>query len=114
MKEISVFIFTLVLTLTIQGQGLIDKYPKVQTEKTKIDQNDSLKRIKLENEEFLEQMTDGGGELKGFYDLTGSVRKIEVTVFISHGVQEYSFYLKDENPIVIDDRLRQCLSDRGQ
>jgi hypothetical protein len=107
MKEISVFIFTLLLTLTIQGQALIDRYPEIQTEKKKIDQNDSLNSVHLENEEFLEQMTDGGGELKGFYDLTGSVRKIEVTVFLSYGVQEYAFYLKDETPIFIDDRFRQ-------
>jgi hypothetical protein len=95
------------LTLTIQGQGLIDKYPEIQTEKVKIDQNDSLKSVKMENEEFLDHMTDGGGELIGFYDLTRSVRKIKVTVFFSYGVQEFVFYLKEETPIFIDDTFRQ-------
>ncbi|GHE67760.1 hypothetical protein GCM10011340_24160 [Roseivirga thermotolerans] len=95
------------MTLKIQGQGLIDKYPEIKTAKVKIDQNDSLKIIKLENEEFLENMTDGGGELKGFYDFTGTVRKIEVTIFISHGVQEYVFYLREETPFFIDDKFKQ-------
>lgn len=107
MKEISVFIITILLTLTIQGQGLIDKYPEIQTEKEKIDRNDSLKIIKLQNEEFLKQMTDGGGELRGFYDLTGTFRKIEVTIFISHGEQEYIFYLREETPFFIVDRFQQ-------
>jgi hypothetical protein len=107
MKGISIIILALLFTLTAQGQGLIDKYPEIQTEKKKIDQNDSLNIIQMENEEFLEQMTNGGGELKGFYDLNGSFRKIEVTVFISHGVQEHTFYLQNETPILVDDRFRQ-------
>lgn len=95
------------LTLNIQGQELIDKYPEYKSEKLKIDQNESLKSIKLENEDFLDNMTDGGGELIGFYDLTGTIRKIEVTIFISHGVQKYSFYLKEEIPFFIDDNFQQ-------
>ena len=52
----------------------------------------------LENKEFLEKETDGGGELRGLYDTNGSVRKIEVIVFLSYGVQEYDFYIIDETP----------------
>lgn len=107
MKEFSILMFILILSLSIQGQDLIDRYPEIQTEIKKVDEDASLKSIKLENGEFLEQMTDGGGELKGLYDLTGSIRKIEVIMFISHGVQEYLFYLKDELPILIVDRFKQ-------
>lgn len=105
MKETAVFIFTLILTLTIQGHTLIDKYTEIQAEKVKIDHNKSQKSVTMVNEEFLEHLPDGGGELIGFYDLTGSVRKIEVTLYISHGVQEYSFYLKDETPFFIEDNF---------
>lgn len=94
-------------TLTVQGQALIDKYPEVQAMKMKIDLNDSLKSVKMENEEFLDHMTDGGGELIGFYDSTGTIRKIKVTVFISYGVQEHVFYLNEETPILIDDTFQQ-------
>ncbi len=89
------------------GQGLIQKYPHVQKEKIKIDQNDSLRTVNLENEEFLENMTDGGGQLKGLYDKHGNIRKIEVIVYLSHGIQEYDFYLENETPILIEDRFKQ-------
>ena len=107
MKRFSVFIFNLLMTLSVFGQGIIEKYPEIQIEKNQIDQNDSLETIKLENEEFLENMTDGGGRLIGPYDKNGIVRKIEVIVYISHGVQEYDFYLMDESPILIEDRFKQ-------
>ena len=95
------------MTFSVLGQGLFEKFPEVQNEQILIDQNDSLLTVSIENEDFLENMTDGGGHLKGFYDKNGSIRKIEVIVFISIGVQEYDFYLKNESPILIEDRFKQ-------
>lgn len=107
MRTKTIFIILLFLTIYSFGQGLIEKYPNIEIEIIKIDQNDSLKTIVIENEEFLEKMTDGGGELVGFYDENQKIRKIEVRIFQSIGVQEYYFYLKDEIPILIIDRFKQ-------
>ena len=100
-------LITLLFSFSSFGQGLIDKYPEIKKEKIKIDQSDSLRTITIENEDFLENMTDGGGKLKGFYNTQKIIRKIEVIVYLSYGIQEYDFYLKNETPILIQDRFRQ-------
>ena len=97
----------LILTISSYGQDLIEKYPDIKNEKIRIDKNDSLNKIILENEEFLDQMTDGGGILTGFYDENKEIIKIEVLVSKSTGVQEYSFYLKNESPILIIDNFKR-------
>ena len=107
MRTKTIFLIYLILTVSSYGQNLIEKYPNIEKIKIQIDQNDSLNKIILENQEFLKQMTDGGGELKGFYDQNGIIKKIEVLIFQSTGIQEYDFYLKDENPVLIIDRFKQ-------
>lgn len=106
--RVKILILTfLILTIKSYGQDLIDEYPDIKNEKIKIDNNDSLSKISFENEEFLGQMTDGGGILTGFYDENQEIRKVEILVFKSIGVQEYSFYLRKENPILIIDNFKR-------
>ena len=112
MKGISIIAINLFLTFSCFGQNLIEKYPEIENEKIGIDQNDSLKTIKFENEEFMENITDGGGQLVGLYDNNGIVRKIEVIVYKSFGAQEYDFYLTDESPILIEDRFKRFAWDK--
>lgn len=97
----------LLLTISTYGQDLIGKYPDIRNERIQIDKNDSLKKIVLENEEFLKNMTDGGGMLTGFYDEKKEIRKIQVQVFLSTGIQEYEFYLKNESLILILDDFKR-------
>lgn len=101
-----ILLITLFFTNLIWSQGLVEKYPEIQQEKTKVDQNDSLLTLSIENEAFLETMTDGGGELKGFYDKNGNIKKIEVRIYLSNGIQSYDFYLANEQPIVIIDQFK--------
>ena len=107
MRTLILILTFFILTISSYGQGLIDKYPDIKNQKIEIDNNSSLNKIKLENEEFLEQMTDGGGILKGFYDEKNKIRKIEILVSKSTGVQEYNFYLKNESPFLIIDNFRR-------
>lgn len=107
MRFTLVFIFNIIMTFSGIGQGLFEKYPEVQKEQFLIDQNDSLLTVSIVNEEFMENWTDGGGQLNGYYTKKGSIRKIEVIIFLSYGIQEYDFYLKNESPILIEDRFKQ-------
>ena len=107
MRTKTIILICLLLTISSYGQDLMEKYPEIKHQKNEIDKNKSLNKIVLENEEFLEQMTDGGGILTGLYDENKEIRKIEVKVFISTGVQEYSFYLKNENLILIIDNFKR-------
>ena len=107
MRTKTTILILLLLPISTYGQDLVRKYPDIRNEKIQIDKNDSLKKIVLENEEFLEHMTDGGGILTGFYDEKKEIRKIQVQVFLSTGVQEYDFYLKNESPILILDDFKR-------
>src|SRR5690554_4082884 len=100
MRTKTTILILLFLTISTYGQDLVGKYPDIRNERIQIDKNDSLKKIVLENEEILENMTDGGGILTGFYDEKKEIRKIQVQIFLSTGVQEYDFYLKNESPIL--------------
>jgi hypothetical protein len=59
-----------------------------------IDQDRTMKKIHLENEDFLEQALDGGGELTGYYH-NGELRKIHCWLGYSWGTDEKYFYFQN-------------------
>ena len=78
--------------------------------------------IELENEEFLENMTDGGGSLTGYFK-HGDLVKIKEWVGLSYGVVQHSFYfsegqlsyvLETENDFYIDDSFQKDYTRFGQ
>jgi len=94
MKRLLILPF-LFIVLSINAQSIIEKYPDVKELEKALDSNDSLQSILLENEDFIEGSSDGGGRLIGFYDAANNeIRKIALTLFLSYGIQYYSFYLK--------------------
>ncbi len=64
----------------------------------------SLKNVTLQNGEFLENMTDGGGELTGFYK-GNRIYRIYQSVGISHGVYLTEFYYRKNRLIFIRDKF---------
>lgn len=67
---------------------------------SQIDSGLDYETITLNNEEFLEDMTDGGGQLRGYYK-DGVLYKIEETLGLSYGVITYSYYFNNGNLILI-------------
>jgi hypothetical protein len=59
-----------------------------------IDQDRTMRKIRLENEKFLEHALDGGGELTGYYH-NGELRKIHCLLGYSWGTDEKYFYFKN-------------------
>ncbi len=91
------FLFFFLNTFSQEKESIIeDIRQKFQI----INQKDSYKKIVLQNTEFLENMTDGGGELTGFYS-HDTVYKIYERIGLSYGVLTTEYYYWDEKPIFI-------------
>ncbi len=84
--------------------GLLPSFALAQTKETQIkvirqafqqiNSDPNLKKVVLDSEAFMEQTTDGGGELTGFYK-DGQLVKIIEWIGLSDGNRVVEFYLKD-------------------
>lgn len=75
-----------------------------------INNDNRLKTIVLNNEEFLDHMPDGGGRLTGFYK-KGELKKIVLWVGLSFGTETKEYYFKDDKLIFIYQQLNSFLYD---
>ena len=79
---------------TNQTQKTDSLIKKLRKEFQAINSDTTLKTILLEGDEFMEQATDGGGELSGYFKNKSLVKIVE-QVGISHGNRTREFYFKD-------------------
>jgi hypothetical protein len=77
-----------------------------------IDQDRTLKKIRLENEDFLDNALDGGGELTGYFHL-GEVRKIHCWIGYSWGTDEKKFYFKTGTLVYVHHISRRFVFDEA-
>lgn len=70
----------------------------------------NLRTVTLQNTEFLENMTDGGGELTGFYKKDKFYR-IYQSVAISYGVYITEYYYHKEQLIFVRDNFNAYVYD---
>jgi hypothetical protein len=77
---------------------------RIREEIESIHLDTALKSVTLQNEEFLENMTDGGGELTGFYK-DKSICRIYRSIGISYGVGISEFYYKKNRLIFIREKF---------
>lgn len=75
-----------------------------------INKDTTLRKVVLENEEFLEDMTDGGGELTGFYK-GKEVKKIHEWIGVSNGISIKEFYFDDGQLIFVFEKFESFVSD---
>jgi hypothetical protein len=73
------------------GQDISEKYPELIKRVRLINEDNSLTKVTLTNEEFLTQMTDGGGELIGYFK-NGQIQKITLKIGLSYGIETYDYY----------------------
>ena len=107
------FILTTVLTLHFApsfGQDKAKLVRDIRQEFTRINKDTTLKKVVLNNEEFLDHMTDGGGQLAGFYKAT-SLRKIVSWVGLSNGNEVFEFYFKDSKLIFVYEQFNSFVFD---
>jgi hypothetical protein len=56
--------------------------------------------LNLENEEFMENMTDGGGSLTAYFQ-NGEILKIKEWIGLSNGIMQHSYYYKNEQLVYV-------------
>jgi hypothetical protein len=110
------FILTVGLTLSFTisfGQEKTKLVNEIRKEVKAIDSDTTQKKVVLNNEEFLEHATDGGGQLAGFYK-AGQLRKIVRWVGLSNGNEIVDFYFKSNKLIFVHDQFNSFVYDRDK
>lgn len=96
----------------------IVSFPQIKQEQIKvirkkfevISKDPTLKKVVLENEEFLENMTDGGGELTGFYK-GKEIKKIHEWIGLSNGISIKEFYFDNGQLIFVYEKFNSFIFD---
>src|SRR4051812_12316774 len=99
-KNITFFLIATFLIHTSSAQSKADVIKSIKKEFKDINDNGSLKKVVLENEEFMEKMTDRGGSLTGYYN-EDKLLKIVEWIGISNGIYISEYYFKDEQLIFV-------------
>jgi len=89
------YILVILSTVICQAQSKDAIIKDIKSSFQLINQDQTLKVIKLENEEFLQNVTDGGGILIGYFK-NNDLCKIKLWIGLSYGVREFEYYLKND------------------
>lgn len=100
--------FTFISTCFTQAKSDIIK--GIQVEFKNINADNGLKKVTLENEEFLENMTDGGGELTGYFK-KGQIKRVRQWVGLSNGNETTEFYFKNGHLIFVYEKFASFIFD---
>jgi hypothetical protein len=100
--------------------GLLPLFTLAQTKETQIkairqtfqqiNSDPNLKKVVLNSEAFMEQATDGGGELTGFYK-DGKLVKIVEWIGLSDGNRVVEFYFRDNTLIFVYGQFKAWVYD---
>ena len=93
--------FVLVLSNAL-GQGKLEKIKDIEQKIYTINQDTSYQVLKLRNEEFLDHMTYGGGQLTGLLK-NGKIFKIIEWVGLSNCIKTFDYYFWNEQLICVDE-----------
>ena len=83
-----------------QAQELSLLAKKIQEEVQLIDSEKNYQIKTLNNEQFLGHMTDGGGQLIGYFE-NKKISKIVERLGLSYGVKTYEYYFLNEQLILV-------------
>ena len=84
---------------------------KIRKEVNAINNDLSMKEVVLNNEDFLNDMPDGGGTLTGFYK-KGILRKIVCWTGLSFGTENVEYYFRNNQLIFIYEQFNTFLIDK--
>lgn len=112
--RIQIFILTSILTLFFfyaPGQEKSKIINDIRKEFTTINSDSTLTEVVLNNEEFLDHATDGGGQLTGFYK-GGQLRKIVRWTGLSNGNEIIEFYFINNKLIFVYEQFNAFIYDQ--
>ena len=96
-KTISIFFLTIIFNVGF-AQNLTQKIANIRSEVEKINNRSTYKVRTLNNEEFLDEMPDGGGELKAYYE-NGELVKMVDKIYLSSCINITEYYIKNKRLI---------------
>jgi hypothetical protein len=99
-KSLLLIIILLISVPICRGQSKKAIIENIKSDVQIINQNKELKKIKLDNEDFLKEMPDNGCSLTGFFK-SDIIYKMDVWIGLSYCIREYHYYFKDNQPMFI-------------
>jgi len=108
------FILSVFLVFCFSLVGAQDKQlimNQVRKECDAINKDKVMKAVVLNNEDFLDHITDGGGKLTGFYR-KGEVKKIVCWIGLSFGTENVEYYFKNNKLIFVYEEFNTFLFDK--
>jgi hypothetical protein len=103
-------ILPLLFPLFVFTQSKSDIISNIRKEFKNINGTNDFEVIILENEDFLDNATDGGGKLTGYYK-NNSLKKVVVSVGLSHGIETLEFYFQNSSLIFVYEKFEGFVFD---
>jgi len=105
--KIKKFVFPLLLLFCLAGYGQTkdEIINNIRTDFQSINRDTTLKKILVEDEDFMEQATDGGGELTGYFKNKSLVKIVE-WIGLSFGNRTREFYLKENKLFFVYEKFQ--------
>ncbi len=92
--ELFISFSLLVFSITSYGQSKDEIIKDIRSSFQQINNDKSLKIIKLKNDEFQRQTTDGGESLTGYFK-GDTICKMIVSIGLSFGERQFEYYLEN-------------------
>jgi hypothetical protein len=110
-KNILLILASFAFSTSSLAQTKTDQIRVIRKEFQAINTDATLNKVTLENEEFLEHMTDGGGKLSGYYK-QGEIKKIHRWIGLSNGIEIMEFYFQSGELIFVYEKFNSFVYDQ--
>ena len=109
-KHIFLFFLGTVSLIVSFAQSKEEQIKLIRKKFETINKDTTLRKVVLENEEFLNNMTDGGGKLTGFY-MNKEIKKIYEWIGLSNGISIKEFYFDKGQLIFVYEKFDSFVFD---
>src|SRR6187399_2214269 len=109
-KHIFLFFMGTVIFIVSFAQTKDEQIKLIRKKFEIINKDSTLRKVVLENEDFLSNMTDGGGKLTGFYK-DKEIKKIYEWIGLSNGISIKEFYFDKERLIFVYEKFDSFVFD---
>ena len=109
-KHIFFLLLSISFVVISSGQTKDEQIKLIRKKFQQINNDTALKKLTLENEEFLKDMTDNGGKLTGYYK-DKKIKKVYEWVGLSNGISIRKFYFDNEQLIFVYEKFDSFVFD---
>jgi len=109
-KHIFFFLFSVLFFIVAFAQTKNEQIKSIRKKFETINRDTTLRKVTLENEEFLINMPDGGGELTGYYE-NKEIKKIYEWIGLSNGISIKEFYFDKGQLIFVFEKFDSFVFD---